>query len=85
MSEVLQHPWCNQGMLPTVLTFNDQLVAASLANPPPLEVGGRAGEKKFLGAYLGLGVCGGCAWRRSLANPPPLEVGGREKSLWVLV
>jgi hypothetical protein len=39
VQQVLRHPWCRQGIQPQMLTFNDAIVARSLANPPPPQVG----------------------------------------------
>lgn len=41
IAELLEDPWVKMGLQPSMLSFNDSIVAASLANQPPPEVGGR--------------------------------------------
>lgn len=38
VQEVLHHPWTAHGLQPAVLSFNDPIVASSLASPPPPQV-----------------------------------------------
>ncbi|GAB4816879.1 hypothetical protein N2152v2_003925 [Parachlorella kessleri] len=38
VQQVLQHPWCSEGLQAEVLSFNESLVASSLANPPSPQV-----------------------------------------------
>lgn len=38
VQEVLSHPWTAHGLHPSVLRFNDPIVASSLSNPPSREV-----------------------------------------------
>ena len=38
VEQVLHHPWCSQGLQPGTLTFNDMMVARSLAEQPTPQV-----------------------------------------------
>jgi hypothetical protein len=68
MREVLQHPWCAEGMRPTtMLQYNNLLVASSLARPPRQEVRGKEAPEPRATTVPAVGCTGYYPVRKSSA------------------